>query len=104
MDNTTATTKTNAPRTYAAAVKVAEIITEDELAEMIAADNNPEIFPGPRQPRRIAMKTTMSEWGGVNYYYGNRNGYEEFGSVRLSRIFPPVFRFNNGHTVKVMAD
>jgi len=92
-----------APRTYAAAADIAEEITVDELAEMIGADNNPDIFPGPRRPRRIAMDAKMSEFcAAVTYHYGNRNGRLHHGASFLGRHNPPVFRFNNGRTVKVV--
>ncbi len=89
-------------RTYAAAAKIAKVITVEELAELIAADDNPEIFPGPRQRRRIAMNARMGAGSAVTYDYGNRNGFSEFGCTYLSRVYPPIFRFKDGWPVKAV--
>ena len=97
---------TNTPRTYTAAAAIAETVTLAELTEMIAADNNPDIFPGKGKDRHIAMDTTLQscgKYGSVFYNRCNRNGYtvEEIVTVGV-RYNPSVLHFTStGRTVKV---
>ena len=102
---------TTAPTTYADAARIAEQITLDELAALIAADDNPDVFPGARQPRRIAIDIELHidpdlpGFGFVVYDYCNRSGHgrNDLHSIGYSHN-RPVFHFAKvGRTVQVAA-
>jgi hypothetical protein len=110
----TATTAT-APATYAKAAAVAEQITLAELAELLAADNNPDVYPGQRKRKQIAMNARLrlspldngSPRGYVSYdrcTFGT--GYTTSDGVSVGwRYDRPVFRFerNGVRIVQVVA-
>lgn len=107
-------TTTTTPRTYAAAAKVAENVTTDELAALLAEDDNPDVFLGARRPRRIAMRArvhrsanrTLAGVGRafLSFEYCSRAGYTQSGSAfpRPERLaeFAPILAFRNGRVVR----
>jgi hypothetical protein len=101
-------TTTTKPNTYSAAAKIAETVTLDEFAEMIANDNTPTIFPAPRKDAHIALFARIAVWnpgfGSVIYDYCKRNGYADCNAVTVGSTNAsgaPIFAFDNGRTVKV---
>jgi hypothetical protein len=83
-----------APFTYAEARKIAEPVTSEVIAELIAQDDNPYIFPGPGKRRRIAMDARFHQLGRhafVGFDFCNRNGYGDTGTVDDFR--EPIFNF-----------
>ena len=92
-----------APATYAQAVAAAEQITIAELRDLLAADDNPDVYPGPRKRRQIAMGARLRsdvldsgrEVGFVSYdrcTFGT--GHTTFDGVTVGyRYNRPVFRF-----------
>ncbi len=80
--------------TYAELVSAAVPVSTDELESLLAQDDNPTIYPGPRKCRRIAMNAHMSRYGRhafVGFDYCDRNGYDEVGTVNNLR--KPLFVF-----------
>ena len=60
MDTTSTTTK---PLTYGAAAKVATPVNTDELRDLIAQDDNPDIFSGKGKVRRIGWNLRIRTAG-----------------------------------------
>jgi len=95
-------TDTIAPATYAKAVAVAEQVTLAELAELLAADDNPDVYPGKGKRRQIAMnarlRVTNIDAGDRGYVGYDRctfgTGMLTYGGVSVGfRFDRPVFRF-----------
>jgi hypothetical protein len=104
------TTTTTAPATYTAAARIAEQITVNELAELIAADNNPDVFPGARQARRIAIDIELhvepvTGVAFVMYDYCTRTGNGASDTHTVGRHHNrPAFHFaRSGRIVQVAA-
>lgn len=103
----------NAARTYAEAVANAEQISIHEIAQMLEQNDNPDIFPGPRRPRHIAMGAQAriwkfddgSEYGYVAYDRCDRKGYLQSETASIGNsVDRPIFYFpNSGRTVQVAA-
>jgi len=89
---------TNQPKsgaTYRHVVDQAEAVTADEMAEIVATDDNPDIYR-PRRPRIIAMTMGRSKYATDYFYYDyctRHYGNLEFGVVGASDFEPPVFYF-----------
>lgn len=88
----------NAPRTYSQAAKIAEEVTLEEFAALVATDDNLDVYPGPRKTRRIAMGARFRNWdqdpglGTIVFDYCNRNGFTRFGCVTAGFGHnPPIF-------------
>ena len=60
METTSTTIK---PLTYGAAAKVATPVNTDELRDLIAQDDNPDIFSGKGKIRRIGWNLRISTAG-----------------------------------------
>ena len=82
MNTTTTTggnemTTTTKPLTYGAAAKVATSVNTDELRDLIALDDNPDIFPGKGKTRRVGWNlriNTAGTEGAVEAYAVARAG------------------------------
>lgn len=90
--------------TYATRSRNAETVTAVELATMLEADNNPDVYPRPRSPRQIAIGARLS--GDVVTYTRCTRGTGRlvFDCVYLSRLLShaPIFHFaTTGRTVQV---
>jgi hypothetical protein len=111
IDHMTNTT-TTAPATYAKAAAVAEQITLDELAELLAADDNPDVYPGKGKRRQIAMsaklRTHVTNSGRTVGFVGYDRctfgtGYTTFDGVTVGyRYDRPVFRFERLDRVRIV--
>jgi hypothetical protein len=106
-----ATTDT-AAITYAAASQVAEAVSIDELSDLLATDRNPEVFPGPRKARRLAINARLvtthfkTGKGFVGFDYFTKNGRPSNDGVVVGYVSDfPIFRFEDtgsgSRTVKV---
>ena len=104
-------TDTTAPATYAKAAAVAEQITLAELAELLAADDNPDVYPGKGKRKQIAMnarlRVTPLDTGATRGWVGYDRctfgtGYTTFDGVTVGyRYDRPVFRFER-HGVRIV--
>jgi hypothetical protein len=102
-------TTTTAPATYAKAAAVAEQITLAELAELLATDDNPDVYPGKGKRRQIAMSARLrmsdsgADRGFVTYdRCAFRTGTSTYGGVSVGwRYDRPVFRFER-HGVRIV--
>lgn len=56
-------TTTTKPLTYGAAAKVATSVNTDELRDLIALDDNPDIFPGKGKTRRVGWNLRINTAG-----------------------------------------
>jgi hypothetical protein len=96
------TDRLDQPMTYAAAAAAAEQISLDELADLLAQDDNPDVYPGPRRVRRIAMGARLRiddfDFGRravVTHDFCDRRGNLQFGVAIVGyRLDRPVFRFD----------
>ena len=105
-------TDITAPATYAKAAAVAEQITLAELAELLAADDNPDVFPGKGKRRQIAMsarlRTNVLDNGGVRGYVSYDRcafgtGTSTYGGVTVGyRYDRPVFRFERLDRIRIV--
>lgn len=87
----------NTPKTYTEAIKVAETISADEFAQLVAATPHATIFV-PRTTRRHAMEIRPTTWGrnAYSYSYCTRSGYSHVDIIRVDRLDDrPVFEFYN---------
>ena len=75
--NTTSTV-TNTPRTYAAAEKVAEIISLEEIEAMLARDRCVTIFPKPGAHQAFNQSLVIS------FYHGSAE-YPQFSFIGFDR-------------------
>lgn len=84
----------------------AEPVTIEQLAEIIAVDDNPTIWPGARRPSRIAMYIKVHDFGNhafVGFDYCDRQGYTQSGTVWERRYDPAVLEFEKaGRLVKLV--
>ena len=95
------------PRTYAEAAKIAEAVTVEEFAQMLAEDDAPIIFAGPRKdahiPLNVLLRVFESGLACVVYTYCKRSGYNGNAAVTVGGCGVAVFSFDNGRTVKVVS-
>lgn len=95
------TTQTT-PRTYSEANRQARLVTLQELAEIIATDNNPYVWWAERKHRRIAMNlhifnSPLGHGSWPMWEQCNRKGYTE----TAAGLDGTIFHFHSVGTVKL---
>jgi hypothetical protein len=92
-----AVTTAISPTTWTEAAKVAETITREELAALVAEHGAFTVFPGKGKQRQHAFFARMRpEGAGVYYERCTRNGFTADGYVSAKSPLPkwqPVFDF-----------
>ena len=86
--------------TYAEILPMAEAVTLEELANLLAESSGAcTIYPGPRKHRRHALSTRLWHGSWVSFDYCDRQG---FGQTGVADSRKSVFDFYNlGQIVRV---
>jgi len=90
MDTTSTTTK---PLTYGAAAKVATPVNTDELRDLIAQDDNPDIFSGKGKVRRVGWNLRISTAGTAVWIAWDCDYGDGLDVANPSSYDGPVFNF-----------
>ena len=95
----------NQPTTYAAAAKVAESVTTDELIAFIAEDDNVDVFTQPRcRGYRIALGNWEFNGYDSGYVYAtfatpDPEGYTTFKAIDISTR-PIICNWKTGRIIR----
>lgn len=86
--------------TYGANSKIAEIISIEEFNELLAADDNPNVYPAPRSPRQIAIGARLVSRT-VYFDRCTKTGHAVFEAIYLSKYLDraPIFHFESTNRV-----
>ncbi len=86
-------TTTTKPLTYGTASKVATPVNTDELRDLIAQDNNPDIFPGKGKVRRVGWNLRISTAGTAVWIAWDCDYGDGLDVANPSSYDGPVFNF-----------
>tara|TARA_Y100000310_G_scaffold315433_1_gene365966 strand:+ start:54 stop:362 length:309 start_codon:yes stop_codon:yes gene_type:complete len=90
MTETPTTTK---PLTYGTASKIATPVNTDELRDLIAQDDNPDIFSGKGKVRRVGWNLRISTLGGYPYIGWDCDYGDGLDTAIPSSYDGPIFNF-----------